>query len=562
MMKKLPFLFLLFILVIFFGKSLFPGDKMFDFHDVSQPARVAEFTYDLMHSQIPPRVAPHLSFGLGYPVLNFYAPFSYWVTSIIHMSGFDIADSIKLSFLFALLLSFISMNLFLKSFFKPHPSLFGAFLYASSPYVAVEIFARGNIGEVWFLALLPLALYLIYKNAQLSSPYIFTVTALVTSFTLTVHNVLSLLFLPLVIMYILALQKPKRNFFALFCGVMLAGYFLIPALVESNLTNASKIAEITQYQDHFLCWWQIWTTNAWGYGASNPGCLKDGISFMVGKVQIVTGIVGLLVLLYHLSKRSKLKFSALFTVFAITLIVSTFLTTYSSSTIWEVLKFMTVFQFPWRFLIFTVFGLAFFSAYLFTTIKPKFLQILIPLFLSFIIIFQSKYFYKPPMTKIQFNKLYLSESGLREHIAYRVAEYLPKTGDYTFWKSIEFSPAMSAAVVEQTKKFIYVLDKGSYRTIKSDSFYKEALVNSSEFVINVHYLPFWRIKINNIEYIPNQFDQLARPVVKLNGTDSKTVDLYFEQTPIEKAANLVTVIGMIVTVAYSFIIKKNHSHKD
>ena len=34
-------------------------------------------------------MAPEFSFGLGYPVFNFYAPASYWFTSIFSLAGFD-----------------------------------------------------------------------------------------------------------------------------------------------------------------------------------------------------------------------------------------------------------------------------------------------------------------------------------------------------------------------------------------------------------------------------------------------------------------------------------------
>jgi hypothetical protein len=107
-MKTIIIITALIIFGLFFGKQLLPSDKMFTFHDVSQPARIQEFAFDLTHKQIPPRIAPHMSFGMGYPVFTFYAPFSYWVGSGLHLAGFDIADSIKLSFFLGLFCAIIA----------------------------------------------------------------------------------------------------------------------------------------------------------------------------------------------------------------------------------------------------------------------------------------------------------------------------------------------------------------------------------------------------------------------------------------------------------------------
>src|SRR5206468_3841834 len=130
-------------------------------------------SYNLTHGQIPPRISPHMSFKMGYPVFTFYAPFAYWVSSALNLSGFDVADSLKLSFLIAIILGALGMYYFLRSFFGMVASIFGAALYACSPYVAVEIFVRGNLGEVWFLGLLPWTLYFYFHNSFRPSRTIF-----------------------------------------------------------------------------------------------------------------------------------------------------------------------------------------------------------------------------------------------------------------------------------------------------------------------------------------------------------------------------------------------------
>ncbi|PJC31866.1 hypothetical protein CO049_03740, partial [Candidatus Roizmanbacteria bacterium CG_4_9_14_0_2_um_filter_36_12] len=161
-------LILTFIFIIFFlGRSLNPfNNKMFTFHDETQAARINQFVLNLNNLKIPPRIAPDFSFKLGFPVFNYYAPFPYWLTSSFHLVGISIINSLKISFLLAIILSFISMYLFTSQFFGFFPSLLSGALYVSSPWLAVEIFIRGNLAETWFIALLPLAFWAVYINQK------------------------------------------------------------------------------------------------------------------------------------------------------------------------------------------------------------------------------------------------------------------------------------------------------------------------------------------------------------------------------------------------------------
>jgi len=230
-------LFIFTILLIFFlGKILLPfSNYMFDFHDESQPTRVYEFVQNIKNMHIPPRLAPDYSFKLGLPVFNFYAPFSYWITSIINLIGFDIADSLKLSFLLAFVIAFSGFFKFLRLFFTLSASLVGAALYVSSPWIAVETFIRGDLGEVWFIALFPWALTLLYKNSVSNSRVVFISTALITSFVLTSHNILSLIGSILLFIFILFFKNRFKNLAAFFLAFLISAYFLIPAFFELGL---------------------------------------------------------------------------------------------------------------------------------------------------------------------------------------------------------------------------------------------------------------------------------------------------------------------------------------
>ena len=148
--KTIIFFIAIILVIVFFGKNLNPfSSNMFQFHDETQPARIQQFTSNLKRLEIPPRVAYDFNQKKSYPVFNFYSPFSYWISSLINITGFDIIASIKLSFLLALLTAFLGTFIFLRSFFDFYPALLGGFFYVSSLYfpvdaVIISIFKSGN----------------------------------------------------------------------------------------------------------------------------------------------------------------------------------------------------------------------------------------------------------------------------------------------------------------------------------------------------------------------------------------------------------------------------------
>jgi len=165
-MKKIVVLITLLVLIFTIGKNLLPSNKAFDYHDSTLPARVKEFTLNLKSGQIPPRIAPNFSFNLGYPVFNYYAPTAYRITSGINLLGFDPINSIKISFLITIIIAFLGMYLLANELVSYPAGIIAGTLLASSPWMATQIFIRGDLAEAWFIALFPLTMYLLKKNSD------------------------------------------------------------------------------------------------------------------------------------------------------------------------------------------------------------------------------------------------------------------------------------------------------------------------------------------------------------------------------------------------------------
>jgi hypothetical protein len=520
-------------LLAFFGHSLsiFNG-QMFEFHDASQPARIQQFTLNIKTLHIPPRLAPDISFGMGMPVFNFYAPTAYWITSAINLLGFSVIDALKLSFLMALLGSFVFAFLFLRNHFKWYESLLGSVMYSTSLYFAVDIFVRGNLAETWFMTLFPLALHMLQINSKKFSYINFFLTILVTSLFLTSHNILSLIAVPILLVFISLLPEKKRNLYALILGLLLAAYYFIPLIIESVWVQAKHIAIQTDYSLHYLCPSQLWNS-PWGFGGSAPGCSADGFSFKLGKPQIIGFAVGLVIFIWRFFK-SKKRSRDIFSVFFILLTLgSLFLTTYLSSFIWNIFSpMLSVVQFPWRFISFSLLGIAYISASIFSALKIKYIEVLILAIVLLVIVVNGKYFYRQGIDNTQFVNKYLSPKSISEDTAYTIPEYISIHTDQTVWKNI-------------AKNQDLLLDPGS--TIISDTdFSKKYLLVSDNAVLPIQYFPFWEITIDDEEYYPKSFDDLGRPVILNN--KNKFVTVEYKETSIEHFADIVSIATFLLLI--------------
>lgn len=548
-MKKILFLLVSLILIFFLGKNLLPSNKAFDYHDSSQPARVQQFVFDLRNGQIPPRIAPDFSFKLGFPVFNYYAPTAYWITSFINILGIDPINAIKISFLLALFVAFIGTYLLGNELIGYPAGLIAGALLAASPWSAVQIFIRGDLAEAWFIALFPLTLYLLKKNAEKNSRLLFVVTVLIVSSLLTVHNILSLISSGLIVIYVLIVKRSwKKNLLTIFLGLLLSAYFLVPALTEIKNTHAIDIASHTNYYDSFLCLGQLWT-GAWGYGGSVAGCTGDGMSFMLGKLMIIMAISGTIIGFINY-KKIRNKFIFIFLVALSSL--SAFMTVYQSNFIWIIGKpILKLFQFPWRFSDIAIIGLATLAGYNLFATKKIYIKILLVILVIFNIFYNAKFFTKYPIPLSKFTQDVLSTDYIDRSVAYKVAEYLPKTVDYKDW--LKFEPQKD--VPYKTDPYVmtgpvFSNSRLPVEIVRDAAFDKEAnTLMSGQYLINIHYLPYWKIYLNGKAFEPKKFDSLGRPILDLKSPTM--VKVTYQQTPIESFADFISLLTIMALIGLS-----------
>ncbi|MEO8581434.1 MAG: 6-pyruvoyl-tetrahydropterin synthase-related protein [Patescibacteria group bacterium] len=560
---KGPILWLLMgsVLILYFtAPSLNPFKSgMFGFQDPTQVGRVTSFVGNLKSGHIPPRLAPEYSFHLGFPVFNFYAPTAYWLTSLIALTGISSITAVKLSFLFSMLGAYFGMYFLLSKLFASKRALaplLGASVYVTSTYFATEIVVRGNLAECWFLALLPICLGLIIHNSQSQKRSIQIATTFLLALLFTSHNMMMLFAVPTAVIFLLFFPNKRKNILALGVALLIDSYFLIPAFLEGSLVQATHVAKEYIYSTHFLCAWQLWTAKGWVFGGSVPGCEDPTeMSFKIGKLQFILGTLGLSAFLFKIFRQKKISQNNLPLLFiAVFSVGAFFLTLYPSQFIWDFFSsVMALFQFPWRFIVFGLFGIAVFAGYLFHAFHFPLQKIIAFTIVLFLFISGRKYFITPTMPFDTYQTQYNSDEYFSQHLAYKMPEYLVTIADLPYWRSLQSSDEKKVDL--SFDPALPTQSTTEYTLIQNTPFEKSlSFMEAGDAIINIHYFPFWKIMVNDQQVFPTHFDMLARPIMSLDAGDKVTIQ--YEQTSIEKAADILSLIGFILLFSTPLFLPK------
>ena len=204
-----------------------------------------------------------------------------------------------------------------------------------------------------------------------------------------------------------------------------------------------------------------------------------------------------------------------------------------------------------------MFGLAYFIAYLFNRIEVKnyrLASVLVIVTLCLLLFTSVKFFSKPwLMSYDEYASAYMSENYISRTVAYNMAEYLPKTANYDYWRSFDsqIHPGKDLLVGVTQNAPIEAQDPATVKILKNDPFSKAIAINKpSTIKLNIPYFPFWEIKIDGKKMIPSKFDSLGRPIISL--TRPSTITVIYKETILEIISNIMSLIVLIITGALIF----------
>lgn len=376
-----------YIIIILFSliaaRQLFlPG--YFPMHDDLQIGRLYQMDKCIKDGQIPCRWVPDMGYGYGYPLFNFYPPFPYYLGEIFHLLGFSFINSIKLVFILGLSLSGIFMFLLTRKFWGDLGGLVSAVFYIWAPYHAVDLYVRGAMGEFWAITFFPGIFWVVAELVKKRQNRHITLLALFYGLLLLSHNIMAMLFSPLIVAWALfliwyykqslkarfqrrfssfAYKKPVKSLVPVVLGgiwgVGLAAFFTLPAFFEKKFVHVeTMLMGYFNYLAHFVNLRQLFLSRFWGYGPSTWGD-GDGMPFQIGHLHWIVPAVsfGLFFWLW-LRKKTNLCHLLLVTCYMFLFLFSAFLAHLRSTPIWQAVKPLEYLQFPWRFLAITIFAVS------------------------------------------------------------------------------------------------------------------------------------------------------------------------------------------------------------
>lgn len=502
-------------------------------------ARIANFYQNLSEGNIIPRWAGNLNWGYGHPILEFLYPLPSYLASFFHFLRFTLVDSVKLVFGMSFILSGLSMYLFVKELLNNDnkAALFASALYVIAPYRFVDLYVRGAIGEHTAFIFPPLIFYFLAKlSKRYSFLYViggaFSLAGLILS-----HNAITLMFIPLIVIYILYLffQCSSRKYFMLssfisiLVGFGLSAFFWIPAFMEGKYTLRDIVTSGGEYVRSFVVWKDFFISE-WSYGGTVFLSKQIGLIHWIG---IFGGIISVYILYRNKNKLWILTLGS-FLILGITL----FLMTEASNPIWKVITTLQKFQFPWRFLSVTVFLSALMGGILLFLVSNKYKKVVLLILLAGLLIANENYWHAQGFLE------------KKESFYTGIYDGTTDTGESAPIWSVRFMekrPESQVQIIEGIGEI-----KKVRRTFTKREYMVEAK-NEIRILENTLYFPGWTVLVDNRQKSIEFQDQNHRGLITFNvGKGNHRVDVVYEETKIRSLANIISFVSLLVVILVIF----------
>lgn len=509
--------------------------------------RLIEFDKVFRAGQIPPRWAPDLNHGYGLPVFNFFYPGYLYIGELFRLLNFSYTGSLKTIFVLSFPFSAFGMYLFVNKIMGKLAGIISGLFYLYAPYRLLDVYVRGQIGEILALTIAP---YLFWVILSLSSDKYRRSLLLIGTFLVGLffisHNITTMVFSLVIFGYLIFLffQNRAKNLFRKYvilflCGFCFSAFFVLPALLEKqNVILGQHIA--VDYQGQFPTIKQL-IYSPWGYGYSQIGT-NDGISFQLGVAHLLSLLITIICLGITMVKSlKKIDFTSKNLLFfmGITLI-SIFFTLEISKPIWKIVPYLSQVQFPWRLNVLTIFSLSVLAGGL-TLSKVKYL---LPILL--ILLFMNVRNYSRP----GYFERYTDKDYFNNYLLYR------GTGSLTdevvpMW--VEKKPSNESkekiSILSGQAKLTDLTDKGISQKGKIEVISDKAVLET-----NTTYYPGWEVKIDNRQVVT----RIGRPygtILSEVPQGNHEIKVEFKETSLRIFSNLLFCAGLIMLTVALIVLK-------
>ncbi len=524
------------------------GLGYFSHQDDLQVMRIFEMRKCIFDEQIPCRWVPDMGFGNGYPLFNYYGITPYYPGAVLSLV-FGYIGAAKILFIIPLLLGGFTMYLLGKELFGEIAGLSAAVLFIFAPYRALDTYVRGDVTEGFALSMAPLLFYFYLKLIKDPSVKNLTGSSITLGLFLMTHNVMSLFFMPVLVLWILywllaeKFHNLKTILISLALGVGLSAFFLMPAFFEKNLVQVESLKTLTfDFRANFVTLYQLFLSRFWGYGASVWGP-DDGMSFQIGWPLWWLTFICVPITFVLFFKKSRLRLASLLSFLLIVFFFSVFMTHNKSTFIWERISIIQFAQFPWRFLSLSIFAASLAGGALVSLLNRGY-KVPVLVVISVLAILLNLPFFKVDRYYQITDQEKLSGKELEKQQYAGILDYLPKT-------AVEPKEAASASPVVISGKAAI----GSFDNRSNRFFFQARVSKNANIEVPVFDFPVWRIEANG-RLVPHSHQNfLGRIRLDLPEGDYQ-IRGFFTNTPIRSLANLITIFSIVALIVLTFLPKR------
>jgi hypothetical protein len=314
--------------------------------------RTLEWAQELRAGSLYARWCPDFYGGYGSPLFLFYAPVIYSIAGTLTATFLDPFDALKVVVVVGSVLSGVGTYALVYGETRQRDAaLLGALAYLASPYRNGNLYARGDIGEFFCIALLPISIALYRAAAREAQPGRARLLAVAAATThglmIMTHAVLGLwgsLVVGLIVLgSVFSLwangvwRRAVPLVLALACAPGLAGVYVVPAMAYRSRTHTERLVNgFYRPKEH----WVSFSSFFGKYWLFSPNFLA------IGYLLAAAGVAAVLVLIFNYRQgRAVLGWVAL-------TVGLVFLTLPHARWFWEpgLVPLSQFIQFPWRLL--------------------------------------------------------------------------------------------------------------------------------------------------------------------------------------------------------------------